>query len=326
MMNLKSSKMVGLVLVVGALFFLNGGAAWAKYPEKPINGIMCWSAGGTIDLTFRPLATAAGKIMGQPFIIETRPGGSGSVGMGLLKTRKPDGYNVAASTISTLIHQHMNRVPFNLVKDFTPILQYSDAPYGIAVKADSPWKTFKDFVDYAKANPGKVRFGSSGPGDPGGLLTMSTLAERFQVDWTHIPFEGAMPALSALLGGHLEAYAATLGIVKSNILSGRLRLIVGFGEKRLKSFPDVPTLKELGTPFVAPSFSAVWGPKGLPPEIHETLHQAFRKAMDDPDFLKSLDITEKGWVYKNPADTAKEILRSEQLVIKILGDMKKKKK
>ena len=321
----RCAKVVGMgLLSLAALLFVIQ-ISWAKFPEKPITAIMCWSAGGTIDLSFRPLAAAAGRILGQQIIIETKPGGAGGVGMGLLKTRKGDGYNMGVTTISTLIHQHMNKVPYDLLKDFMPIMQYSDAPYGIAVLASAPWKTFKEFVDYAKANPGKVRFSSSSPGDPGGFLTMSTLANKFQVDWIHVPFEGGMPGMAALLGGHVEAYAATLGIVTSNVRAGKLRLLVTFGEKRLEKFPDIPTLKELGIPVVAPSFSALFVPRGVPPEILETLHQAFRKAMDDPDFHKGLEITDKGWVYRSPKDTAAHFLEAEQEIKRIMAGMKSRK-
>jgi tripartite-type tricarboxylate transporter receptor subunit TctC len=312
------------LLSLATLFFVIQ-ISWAKFPEKPITAIMCWSAGGTIDLSFRPLAAAAGKILGQQIIIETKPGGAGGVGMGLLKTRKADGYNMGVTTISTLIHQHMNKVPYDLLKDFMPIMQYSDAPYGIAVLANAPWKTFKEFVDYAKGNPGKIRFSSSSPGDPGGFLTMSTLANKFQVDWIHVPFEGGMPGMAALLGGHVEAYAATLGIVTSNVRAGKLRLLVTFGEKRMEKFPDVPTLKELGIPIVAPSFSAIFAPKGISPENQETLHQAFKKAMEDPEFHKGLEITDKGFVYRNPKDAAAHFLEADEEIRRIMRAMKPQK-
>ena len=305
--------------------FLGIQTIWAKYPEKQITVIMCWAAGGSVDLSFRPLATAASRILGQQLAIEIRPGASGGVGMGVLKTRKPDGYHLGVTSISTLIHQNMNKVTYDLLKDFAPILQFADAPYGLAVLTDAPWKTFKDFMDYAKSNPGKIRFSSSGPGDPGGFLTMSSLGNRLSVHWNHIPFEGGPPALAAILGGHVEAYAASLGVVKPQILAGRLRLLATFGEKRQAAFPNVPTLKEMGIPIVAPSFNGVFAPVGITGEVQETLHQAFKKSMEDPDFMKALELTDKTSVYRGPQDAAAHFFEVDQEIKRVIREMKLRK-
>lgn len=319
-------KISGMLLFFIGLLFLSSQTTWAEYPDKPITAIQCWSAGGQIDITTRALATPASKILGQQIIIETRPGGSGGVGIGLLKTRKADGYNIGVTTISTLIHQHLNKVPYDLIKDFTPIMQYSDGAYCIAVAASSPWKSVQDLLDYAKANPGKIRISSSGPGDPGGFLTMSALADRFKLDWTHVPFVGGMPAVAALLGGHVEVYSGALGNAAPNVKAGKLRLLAILTEKRWPNFPEVPNLKELGIPIVAPSFSAIFAPKGLPPDILEILHQGLRKAMDDPDFKKSLEVTDKGWVYRSPQEFAKDLAEVDQEIRRIVRQMKMKQK
>ncbi len=290
--------------ILGVIGFLwVSPTSWAKYPDKPISFIMPWPAGGGTDISLRPLVKAASQIVGQPIVMEYHPGGSTAVGMGLLKVKKPDGYAIGMCSISSLINQLTRKVPYDLLKDFTPIMQYAEYTFGLVVMADSPWKTLKEFVDYAKANPGKIRYSSTGPGDPQSLV-MSSLAKQNQIKWTHIPFEGGPPALTALMGGHVEAYSSTMHC-KPHILAGRIRLLATYGEKRLPSFPFVPTLRELGFPIVAPSFMIILGPKGISPEMVETVHQAFKKGMEDPDFINACGMVDHVVLYQNPKDTAK---------------------
>ncbi len=297
----------------------------AEYPDRPITAINCWGAGGTADISFRPLVAAASRILGRPIAIEYHPGGSGGVGLGILKSKKPDGYTIGMTAASSVVHQHLNIVAYDMKRDFTPIIQYVDDVYGLAVQAESPWKSFKEFVDYARANPGKVRYSSSGPGSPA-ALAMESLGKQLKVNWRHIPFEGGPPALAALLGGHVESYAASMG-AKPHILSGRLRLLATFGEQRMPVFAhlNVPTLHELGLPIEASSFKAIFGPKGMPPPIVETLHQAFKKAMEDPDFVKAATSIDQIIVYRNPQELAKYILKLDEEISEILRERKIRK-
>lgn len=245
------------------------------------------------------------------------------MGMGILKNKKPDGYTIGMTSVSSLINQHTRKVPYDLLKDFTFIMQYAEYTYGLIVKGDSPWKNFKEFIDYAKANPGKIRFSSTGPGDPQSLV-MAALAKHFQTKWTHIPFEGGPPALAALLGGHVEAYSSTMHC-KPQILSGQVRLLAGYGEKRIPSFPDIPTLKELGIPVVAPSFMVLLAPKGFPAESLEILHQTFKKAMDDPDFIKGCNLVDHMPIYRNPQETSKFLSQLFEDVGGLIRELKSRK-
>jgi tripartite-type tricarboxylate transporter receptor subunit TctC len=195
-------------------------------------------------------------------------------------------------------------------------MQYADAAFGIVVLATSPWKTLKEFLDYAKANPKKIRHSSAGPGTPN-ALAMASLAKQFQIEWTHIPFEGAASALAALLGGHVEAYSTTMHC-KPHITAGRLRILTALGEQRIPSFPAVPTLQELGIPITASNFNALIGPRGLPPEILETIHQAFKKAMQDPAFIKVTDTIDMNRIYRSPQETGKYFLKLNEDVIEAL--------
>jgi len=316
-----SIEMLGMILLSLAFLSFASQTSWAKYPEKPITIIMCWPPGGTMDVSMRPLAQAASQSIGQLMVIEYRAGASGSVGMGLLKTKKPDGYTIGVTSAGSVAQQHLSKVGYGITKDFTCIMQYADVAYGLVVRADSPWKTFQELVDYAKANPGKIRYTSASPaGSP--ALTMASLSKRFGIDWANIPFAGGAPALTALLGGHVEAYSATLGGCKSHILSGRLRLLAAFGEKRIPSFPDVPNINELGYPIMFPLGYYIFGPKGLSADILETLHQAFKKGLQDPEFIKSCGIGESIIIYRNPQEMTEHILQFNKEMEELIRDLK----
>ncbi len=320
---LRWARVSSIFLIPLMGFSLLSPEALAKYPERPIILISPWPAGGGTDISLRPLVSAASKAIGQPIVIEYHPGGSTAVGLGILKIKKSDGYSIGMTSASSLVSQHMRKVPYDFLKDFTVIMQYADYISGLAVRADSPWKTFKEFIEYAKANPGKVRFSSTGPGGPQHLAVAHVAAQQ-QVNLIHIPFEGGPPALAALLGGHVEAYSTTMH-VKPHLTAGRLRLLAIYGEKRNPSFPDVPTLTEFGYQDIYSNSMVIIGPKHLPPEIAETLHQAFKKAMQDPDFSKGCSMVDHAMIYRNPADATKHYQKLDEEFGKLIRDLKLRK-
>jgi tripartite-type tricarboxylate transporter receptor subunit TctC len=288
------------------------GLAQEKYPAKSINFIVGYPAGGTTDVCARPLVLAASKILGQPVVIVNKPGGASAVAMTFLKTGKPDGYTIGILPSGAVLSQHMRKVPYDSAKDFTPIMQYAVYLYGLVVRADAPWKTFKEFIDYAKANPGKIRYSTAGPGTPQHLV-MEQLALKEKIKWIHIPFEGGGPAISALLGGHVEAASQTTEW-KKHVESGRLKLLAVYGEKRMTDFPSVSTLLELGYGITAPSLICIVGPKGISSQIVETLHGAFKKAIEDPDFVKMGNQVDQPVLYRNPQQLAKHLVEMNEQV------------
>ena len=281
--------------------------AQEKYPTRPINFIIGYPAGGSTDICARPLVTAASKILGQPIVVVNKPGGGSAVGAASLKNEKPDGYTIGILASGAVLSQHMRKVPYDSATDFTPIIQYAVYVYGLVVQSDGPWKTFKEFIDYAKANPGKVRYSTAGPGTPQHLV-MERLALKEKIKWTHIPFDGGTPAISALLGGHVEASSQTTEW-KKHVETGRLRLLAVYGEKRMMDFPTVPTLLELGYDITAPSLICVVGPKGLSPHVVEALHKAFKEAMEDPDFIKMSRELDQPVIYRDPKDLANHLVQ-----------------
>jgi len=307
-----------ILLVCNA--FLGEGMAQEKYPSKPIQFVIGYPGGGTTDLCARPLVAAASKILGQPIVVLNKPGGASAVAMASLKNEKPDGYTIGILATGAILSQHMRNVPYDSAKDFTPVMQYAVYLYGLVVRPDSPWKTFKEFVEYAKGHPGKIRYSTAGVGTSQHLV-MERLAIKENIKWTHIPFQGGGPAIANLLGGHVEASSQTTEW-KSHVEAGRLRLLAVYGEKRMTDFPEVPTLLDLGYDMTAPSIICIVGPKGLSPQIVETLHSAFKKAIEDPDFILVSRQVDQPPVYRGPQELGKHLVKMNEEVgglIKKLG-------
>ncbi len=312
-MEMETVNGVCLFFLVVMLAFPGFAPAQEKYPDKSINFIIGYPAGGTTDIGARSFVSAASKILGQPVIVINKPGGGSAVAIALLKNEKPDGYTIGILPSGAVLSQHMRKVPYDSAKDFTPIMQYAVYLYGLVVQSDSPWKTFKEFIDYAKANPGKIRYATAGAGTPQHLV-MERLAIEEKIKWTHVPFDGGNPATAALMGGHVEALSQPPEWRKP-VESGRLRLLAVYGEKRMTNFPNVPTLLELGYKItVVPSLISIVGPKGLSPHVVDTLHGAFRKAMDDPDFIKVSNQVDQPPLYRSPQDLEKHLVQINEEV------------
>jgi len=274
-----------------------------EYPTKPINLIVTFAPGGTLDTGARILAAEAEKILGQPVIVSNVGGGGGSVALGQVATKAPDGYNITCCTSSGLIRiPQLRKVSYG-PDDFIPIMHFAAVQTGTVVKADSPYNTFKDLVEYAKKNPGAVTYATSGAGTPM-HIAMEYVAEQDGIKWTHVPFTGGAPSLAAVLGGHVTAMSDSTEWVPY-VKEGKLRLLVTHGEKRMRSFPDVPTLRELGYDFINEAVFMIAAPKGTPEAIINKLDNAFKKAMEDPQFIKTLTAMEFEISYRNPADTKK---------------------
>jgi tripartite-type tricarboxylate transporter receptor subunit TctC len=310
-----------LSVILGTSAGLCPVLAQEKYPTKPITLTIGYGAGGGTDVSTRPLAIAASKILGQPIIVVNKTGGATSVAMAALKNEKPDGYNIGTLGAGGVLVPLTRKVGYDVLKDFTPIIQFSIFQYGLVVRSDSPWKTCKDFIAYAKANPGKIRYSTSGVGGAQHLV-MERLAMKEKIKWTLIPYESGEEAVTALLGNHVEASSQTT-TWKKYVDSGRFRLLAFYGEKRMSNYPEVPTLLELGYNITAePSLMALVGPRGVSPQIVETLHQAFKKAMEDPNFIRVSNQVDQPPYYRGPQELGKHLVEiHEQLVplIRSLG-------
>ncbi|MGA2954653.1 MAG: tripartite tricarboxylate transporter substrate binding protein [Thermodesulfobacteriota bacterium] len=290
-------------LLVFSLLSISSG--WAQYPTKPINLLIGAAAGGATSITLRTLSDAAGKILGQPIVLLNKPGGGGAVALVLLKNEKPDGYTLGNINAAGVLSQYMRKVPYDALTDFTPIIRYGDYTYGVVIRAESPWKTFQELIEYAKANPGKIKFSTSGAGTFHHLV-MEVLARQEGIKWTHIPYKGGHEATTAILGGHVDVEACS-SEWKPYVESGKLRLLSTYNPNRLPKFPDVPTWVELGYKIAANGGIGVVGPKGLSRPIVDKLHGAYKKAMDDPTFRKSMEIYDMPIAYRDPEGLGKDI-------------------
>ncbi|MBL0729994.1 tripartite tricarboxylate transporter substrate binding protein [Piscinibacter sp. HJYY11] len=264
-----------------------GTALAQAYPSKPITLIVPWPAGGSTDRHHRALAEIASKHLGQQIIVENKPGAGGTLGpSSMAMTAKPDGYTISQYPMGMLRIPHMNKVQWSPINDFTFIIGVSGYTFGFVVKSDSPHKSFKEYIEAARKQPGKIDYGSTGIGTSPHLL-LEELADKAGVQLNHIPFKGNADLMQALLGGHVMAASDASGWDKF-VDGGQMRLLVTFGENRTKRWPNVPTAKELGYGIVSQSPYGLVGPKGMDPAIVKTLHDAFKKAMDDPKHAEVL--------------------------------------
>ena len=298
-----------------------GSAQAQSFPTKPITLIVPWPAGGSTDRHLRALAELAGKNLGQNVIIENKPGGGGTLGPGTMAlTAKPDGYTIAQYPMGMLRIPHMQKTQWDPLKDFTFIIGVSGYTFGFTVRADSPYKTFNEYIEAARKNPGKIDYGSTGIGTSPHLL-MEELAGNAKVTLNHVPFKGNNDLQQALLGGHVMAQSDATGWDKF-VDGGQMRLLLTFGEKRTKRWPTVPTAQELGYGVVSTSPYGLVGPKGMDPAVVKVLHDAFKKAMDDPKHVELLEqLNQDAW-YRSGDDYlkwARETYVKDKALIERLG-------
>jgi tripartite-type tricarboxylate transporter receptor subunit TctC len=296
-------------------------SAQAAYPSRPVTLIVPWPAGGSTDRHLRALAELASKHLGQNIIVQNQPGGGGTTGPGTMAlTAKPDGYTIAQFPMGMLRIPHMQKTQWHPVNDFSFIIGVSGYTFGFVVRADSPYKSFKDYIEAARTSPGKIDFGSTGNGTSPHLL-VEEVADAAGVQLNHIPFKGNADQMQALLGGHVMAASDATGWDKF-VDGGQMRLLVTFGEQRTKRWPNVPTARDLGYNVVGNSPYGLVGPKGMDPAVMKTLHDAFKKAMDDPRHQEVLDqLNQQAW-YKTGADYqawAKDGFVKEKALIEKLG-------
>jgi tripartite-type tricarboxylate transporter receptor subunit TctC len=307
-----------LTLAAAALS-VAGSALGQNFPTRPITLICPWPAGGSTDTHLRRFAEVAGRYIGQTIIVENKPGGGGMLGPGTMaKTAKPDGYTLSQLPVGAFRIPHMQKVDWDPLKDFTYIIGLTGYTFGVVVKADSQIKTVKDLVDFAKANPGKFSYGSTGTGTSPHLL-MEELAAKAGVQLLHVPFKGNADSTQALMGGHVMAQSDATGWGR-HVDAGALRLLVTFGEKRTKW--GAPTAKESGYDIVSYSPYGLVAPAGMDARLVRQLHDAFKKAADDPEHLKVLQQFDQVYWYKSSEEYAKwgaQTFAEERATIARLG-------
>jgi tripartite-type tricarboxylate transporter receptor subunit TctC len=263
--------------------------AQAKFPERPVKLIIPWAPGGPADGGFRILAELAAKKLGQPVVVENKAGASGVLGAIALQAEKPDGYTISQMHMSVLRQPLLNKsLTYNPITDLSYILQITGFVMGIVVRTEAPWKTLLELIAYAKANPGKLNWGTLGIGSTQHLAMERVGLANGGLQWTHAPYRGTADTLRALLGGEIDFASEASGWAPM-VQAGKLRLLAVFTGTRAKRFPDVPTVKELGMNIVVDSPGGLIGPKGMDPATIKVLADAFRAAAEEPQHLQFLD-------------------------------------
>lgn len=278
----------GLLL---AMLVLAPAMAQETYPARPVTMVVPFPPGGVADTVGRPVAEAMARHLKQPMVVENRAGAGGGIGMAHVAKAKPDGYTVLMALSSLVVlpeaDKILNRSQMFRVDQLKPIARFTADPTVLVVRADSPWKTYAEFMAYVKAEPGKVTFGSSG-----NYGTMHVPMEQLKVATSsfmlHVPYTGAGPAVLALLAGNVDALSTGPASVLQHIKAGKVRALAHWGDGRLAVMPDVPSLKELGVGVQYSQWAGLFVPAGTPDETVETLRQAARFAMQDARAVAAL--------------------------------------
>ncbi|MDT7838514.1 tripartite tricarboxylate transporter substrate binding protein [Aquabacterium sp. OR-4] len=274
----------------------------STYPDRPITFICPWPAGGTADTLMRALCTAAAKPLGQPVVVENKAGASGMLGLKALASARPDGHTIGQVPISLTRFAQLGTVQLDPMKDLTYLARVSGQTFGIAVRADSPYKTLKELVAAAKAAPGKITYASAGIGGAT-HVGMEEFAHTAGVQFNHIPYKGGAPALQDLLGGQVDALADSSSWAP-HVKAGKLRLLGTWGARRTVDFPDAPTLKELGWDVVVDAPNGIGAPRGLEPAVEKRLREAFKAAANSAEFLAACDKIDAPPMYLDGPDYA----------------------
>jgi len=306
----------------GALAAAGAMPALAQsFPTRPVVLYCAFSAGGPTDQVFRVFADAATKTLGGSVVVENKPGAGGTLAALSLRSARPDGHTLAQAPMGLFRIPHMqkNRT-FDPIADFTYISCLTGYTFGLVVPADSPIKSIKDLIEYAKANPGKFTYGTPGA-NTSPHLAIEEFSERAGIKLNHVPFKGNADAMVALLGGHIMSVSDSTGWAP-HLEAGKVRLLATYGSKRTKRWPDIPTLTELGYDTVSDSPFGLIGPKGMDPAVVKKLDEAFKAALDEPKVREIVDRFDQPIVYMNSADYtawAKKTYEAEKKTIERLG-------
>ncbi|WP_177503866.1 tripartite tricarboxylate transporter substrate binding protein [Anaerosinus sp.] len=261
----------------------------SNYPDKPINFIVPFSAGGGTDLQARSLENLAPKYLNQNFIILNKPGGAGSIGWNDLVNAAPDGYTIGISSTEILLLPLYGDTKYHYPTALEPLAQISTIPFIMVINAEQPWQNLDDLIQYSKHHPNELKFGHSGVGSAAHILG-AVLAKKTEINLQQVPFRGGSESTTALLGNHVQIAFSNPAVLKEQIKSGRLRPLATTSTERLTD-PDlsqIPTFKELGLNIEIPNWFGVVAPKELPPQVKAKLEDNLRLMINDPEFQLNL--------------------------------------
>lgn len=319
---------VGFLVVI--LGFYSPFVIAQEYPTKQIEFIINFGPGGTSDLSARALAEATSKYLGQPVVPVNKPGGAGTIGVTYVKNAKPDGYTIGLITTSpAFILPHVQEVPYDMLRDFTPIVNYGEYLFNFMVRSDSPWKTFKEMIDFARQHPGEVKVGIAGSRVTNvNGIALSRVAAKENLKFTFIPYKSGAEILTALLGGHIDLYGSSVDpAAKDYISMGKVRILAFISDRKLPGFENVPTLQELYGVSI-PNILGVIGPKGMSPHVKIKLEDALTKAIREPafeDLMRKMDCVVTYMNSKELGEYIEKVYKEQKEVIEALKAEEAKK-
>lgn len=312
MFYLKKSKLVFILLLALSVVFSISSLSVAKdFPSRPINIIVPYSAGGGTDLQARALASVADQYFGQPVVVSTKPGGGGAVGTSYVGKSRPDGHTLLYAVPAVIvIKPYMTKTPYRF-EDLEPVIRVNDSPRVLVAGKSTPWNSIEELIAYAKKNPGKVKYASSGPGTTT-HIAIEGFAYAAGIKLTHVPFKGCAKAITALLGGHVSLFGSIPSESFQYIKTGDMKALAVFTQKRMTEIPDVPTLIEKNIDFSDSSTRALFIPKNTPPEIKKALHDGFKKTLEDKSFKAMFNKLSEPVSYMD-GDSFQDILKKQQV-------------
>lgn len=313
---MKKGKKIFFVLLAVSLVFAAVGCSQTasepavkqpeKYPSKPVELVVPFGAGGSIDMHSRAIVAVIPQYLGGPMVVSLKPGGSGAIGTEYVARSKPDGYTLlfGSSGPNTALH-HVRDLPYTR-EDFIPIAKINHSPNLFVVRADSPFQTMEDLIEYAKQNPGKVTYSSSGPFGSN-HIPAEMFAEAAGLDLVHVPFDGGGPSLMAALGGQVDFGSVMPTQARPLVEAGKMRALAIMDTERDKgNLKDVPTLIELGYDATFAMWRTVLAPKDTPEEVVTQLRDAFRQLVEDPTFIQMIEQMGETVMYKDGPDFQQE--------------------
>lgn len=306
----RGSRRIGWIAVAACAILLGAlPAAAQEYPAKSIEVVVGFAPGGGTDMVARAIADVAAKYLGQPLVVNNKPGATGIIGSQYVYSSKPDGYTLlVAGGSETVSVPHFKSLPFNPITDFDPVIRIMVERIGFYVRTDSPWKTMKEFIADAKKNPDKYSYATAGVG---GLhhATVLVTEKRTGIRMTHVPHKGGAETLTALAGGHVNVAMASPNEAYALVQGGRVRCLAITALERSPTEPNAPTMRELGYDVYIDNQKGFVFPKGVPQPIRQKLHDAVKKAYDDPQFRASAAKLKLELSYLN-ADDFRKALKS----------------
>jgi tripartite-type tricarboxylate transporter receptor subunit TctC len=298
--------------------------AQARFPDKPLRVYVPWTPGGATDIQMRMVCEVAARHLGQTIIVENKPGASGTLGaQALAREARPDGYTLSQMPNGVFRMPAMMRAqnlppPFDPLQDFTWVIRLAGYMGGVVVRPDAPWRSMRELLDHARANPGALFYGT--PGANTTDVTMKRLGRLLGIEWTAVPFRGAAPNLQNLLGGQIH-FSAETSAWADMALEGRVRPLALWMSARAARFPDVPTFRDLGHDVVTESAYGIAAPRGTPPAIVNILHDAFKAAAHDPQHLAVLGRFDMPLRYLDSESYANDSVQVNQQEIETVRDL-----